>query len=210
MRSALAPLMGCFYGLPQPELTVVNLRAGFNGQLPHTRQQAARRLGTSPRQVRLTEQRALQRLNGLARTQGCGGVTEFVGAVTVVNGLIGPAEIAINRTLVAFGNPGYQGFTQSGFSRLGQAPEFSSPGPLPASFGSGSSNGSTWASQLLAIMLLVALLGFRRFVPMVVARLRGRPVPEQGRPNLERVHGNEKLQPALHEERTAEREKIAA
>ena len=47
--SALAPLIGCFYGLSQPELTVINLRAGFNGQVPHTRQQVERRLGTSPR-----------------------------------------------------------------------------------------------------------------------------------------------------------------
>ena len=191
---------------------MINLRAGFNGQLPHTRQQAARRLGTSPQQIRLAEQRALQRLNGLARTQGCAGVTEFVGAVTVVNGLIGPAEIAINRTLVAFGNPAYQGMAQSSFTRLGQGPVFSSPGPLPASFGSGASKGSTWASQLLAIMLLVALIGFRRTAPLVVARLRRRPL-HLAEDNVELVEpGDEKLRhvPAGDRPSERQREKIAA
>jgi hypothetical protein len=213
IRSALAPLIGCFYGLSQPELTVIDLRAGFNGQLPHTRQQAARRLGTSPRQIRLTEQRALQRLNGLARTRGCGGTTEFVGGVTVVGGFIGPAELAINRSLVAFGNPAYQGFEQSSFGRLGQVPAFGSPGPLPASFGSGTSGGSTWAIQLLTIMLLVALVGFRRMAPLVIARLRRRP----SAPSHENVEGLEpadgrELRPVPAVDRPAERrrEKIAA
>ena len=189
---------------------MINLRAGFNGQLPHTRRQAARRLGTSPGQIRTTEQRALQRLNGLAQTRGCGGVTEFVGTVTVAGGLIGPAELAINRTLVAFGNPAYQGFTQSNFTRLGQSPTFSSPGPLPASFGSGSTKGSTWAIQLLTIMMIVALVGFRRFVPMVVARLLGRPAPEPPSAGIEPLVYDREREQASDDELPAEREKIAA
>jgi hypothetical protein len=215
LRSALAPLIGCLGGLSKPELTVIDLRAGFNGQVPLTRQQTARRLGTSPRQIRLVEQRALSRLNGLAQTRGCGAATRLVG-VTVVNGFIGPAEIAISPALVAFGNPGYQGFEQSSFGRLGQSPAFGSPGPLPASFGPESSNGSTWAFQLLAIMLLVALIGFRRTVTLVMWRLRRRPLPEVnenvGYLGRDGSEGSQPL-PSLDrpDERPAERrEKIAA
>jgi hypothetical protein len=215
LRSALAPLIGCLGGLTQPELTVINLRAGFNGQVPHTRQQTANRLGTSPRQIRLVEQRALTRLNGLSQTRGCGGST-LVGGVTVVNGFIGPAEIAISPALVAFGNPGYQGFEQSSFGRLGRVPAFGGPGPLPARFGPGSSSGSTWAFQLLAIMLLVALVGFRRTAPLVVARLRRLPLRESHE-NVEYIErsgvDSSKPSPAEHgaDELPAERrEKIAA
>jgi hypothetical protein len=212
MRAALAPLIGCFYGLSQPELTVINLRAGLNGQVPHTRQQAARRLGTSPGQIRLVEQRALQRLNGLALTRGCGATTELVGAVTVVNGFIGPAEIAISPALVAFGNPGYQGMGQSGFASLGQVPPLGSPGPLPAAFGSGASSGSTWAIQLLVIMSLVALVGFRRTLPHLVARLRRQPMPEaREKPEyLEHVEAEELPEVPVDRPAEREREKIAA
>ena len=216
LRSALAPLIGCLYGLSQPELTVINLRAGFNGQVPLTRQQTANRLGTSPRQVSLVERRALSRLNGLAQTRGCGGTTEIVGGITVVNSFIGPAEIAISPALVAFGNPGYQGFEQSSFGRLGQVPAFGSPAPLPARFGPGSSNTSTWAFQLLAIMLLVALVGFRRTVPLVIARIRRQPLPESNEnvEYLDRVEAQGSQPPPAVDrpvERPAERrEKIAA
>jgi hypothetical protein len=212
----LAPLIGCLYGLSQPELTVINLRAGLNGQLPHTRQQTANRLGTSPRQVRLVEQRALTRLNGLSQTRGCGGTGGIVGGVTVVNNFIGPAEIAISPALVAFGNPGYQGFEQSSFGRLGRVPAFGGPGPLPARFGPNTSSGSTWAFQLLAIMLLVALVGFRRTAPVVIARLRRLPLSEEHE-NVEYIERAEKQgskpPPAVDrpDERPAERrEKIAA
>jgi hypothetical protein len=215
LRSALAPLIGCLSGLTQPELTVINLRAGLNGQVPHTRQQTANRLGTSPRQVRLVEQRAFTRLNGLAQTQGCGGTSELVGGVTVVNGFIGPAEIAISPALVAFGNPGYQGFAQSSFGRLGRVPAFGAPGPLPARFGPESSSGSTWAFQLLAIMLLVALVGFRRTVPLVIARLRRLPLREapENVEYIERADAQGSTPPPAvdHDEQPAERrEKIAA
>jgi hypothetical protein len=216
LRSALAPLIGCLYGLSQPELTVITLRAGFNGRAPLTRQQTANRLGTSPRQVSLIERRALSRLNGLSQTRGCGGTTEIVGGITVVNSFIGPAEIAISPALVAFGNPGYQGFEQSSFGRLGQVPAFGSPAPLPARFGPGSSNTSTWAFQLLAIMLLVALVGFRRTAPLVIARLRRQPLPESNE-NLEyldRVEAQGSQRPPAVDrpvEHPAERrEKIAA
>jgi hypothetical protein len=216
LRSALAPLVGCFYGLTQPELTVINLRAGFNGQVPHTRQQTANRLGTSPRQIRLVEQRSLTRLNGLAQRGGCGGSNGIVRGVTVVNGFIGPAEIAISPALVAFGNPGFQGFEQSTFGRLGRVPAYGSPGPLPARFGPNTSNGSTWAFQLLAIMLLVALVGFRRTVPLAIARLRRLPLREshENVEYLERAHAQGSEPPPAVErpaESTAERrEKIAA
>jgi hypothetical protein len=216
LRSALAPLIGCFYGLSEPELTVINLRAGLNGQVPHTRQQTANRLGTSPRQVRLVEQHALSRLNGLAQTRGCGGTSEFVGGVTVVNGFIGPAEIAISPALVAFGNPGYQGLEQSSFGRLGRVPAFGAPGPLPARFGPETSSGSTWAFQLLAIMLLVALVGFRRTAPLVIARLRRLPLREtpENMEYIERADVQRSTPPPAvdhPDERPAERrEKIAA
>ena len=173
IRSALAPLAGCFYGLSQPELTVINLRAGFNGQAPHTRQQAARRLGTSPGQIRLVERQALQRLNGLALTRGCGATTELVGAVTVVNGFIGPAEIAISPALIAFGNPGYQGMGQSSFASLGQVPPLRSPGPLPAAFGSGASNGSTWGLPATRDHVARGTGRFPPHAPALVARLAG-------------------------------------
>jgi hypothetical protein len=158
----------------------------------------------------------MSRLNGLAQTRGCGGTTELVGGVTVVNGFIGPAEIAISPALVAFGNPGYQGFEQSAFGRLGQVPAYGSPGPLPARFGPGTSGGSTWAFQLLAIMLLVALVGFRRTAPLVIARLRRLPLGEthENVEYLERAEARgSKPPPAV--DRPAEspaerREKIAA
>jgi hypothetical protein len=216
LRSALAPLIGCLSGLTQPELTVINLRAGFNGQMPHTRQQTANRLGTSPRQIRLVEQRALTRLNGLERTRGCGGTSELVGGVTVVNGFIGPAEIALSPALIALGNPGYQGFAQSSFARLGRVPAFGAPGPLPARFGPNTSNGSTWAFQLLAIMLLVALVGFRRTAPLVIARLRRLPLREtpENVESIERADAQGSTPPPAvdhPDERPAERrEKIAA
>jgi hypothetical protein len=214
LRSVLAPLMGCLSGLSEPELTVINLRAGFNGQVPHTRQQTANRLGTSPRQVRLVEQRALTRLNGLSQTRGCGS-SELFGGVTVVNGLIGPAEIAISPALVAFGNPGYQGFEQSSFGRLGRVPAFGGPGPLPARFGPNTSSGSTWAFQLLAIMLLVALVGFRRTIPLAIARLRRLPLQEtpENVEYIERADAQGSPPPAVDrpDEHPAERrEKIAA
>lgn len=215
LRSALAPLIGCLGGLSQPELTVINLRAGLNGQVPHTRQQTANRLGTSPRQVRLVEQRALTRLNGLSQTRGCGG-SALAGGVTVVNSFIGPAEIAISPALVAFGNPGYQGFEQSSFGRLGPVPAFGGLDPLPARFGPNTSSGSTWAFQLLAIMLLVALVGFRRTAPLVIARLRRRPLQatSENVKSIEHADAQESATPPLvdrPDELPAERRhKIAA
>jgi hypothetical protein len=200
--------MGCFGGLSEPEQTVLNMRAGFAGQLPQTRRQVARRIGTSPRQIRLTEQRAVQRLNGLAQTEGCAGTTEFVGSVTVVNGIIGPAEIAIDRRLVAFGNPGYQGYEQSSFGSLGQAPAFKSPGPLPASFGSGTGSTSGWAIQLLAVMLLAGLIGFRRVVPHAAARLR-RPIPAR-EASVEALDHSHEAPPARAPAVERRREQIAA
>jgi hypothetical protein len=175
IRSALAPLVGCFYGLSGIEQVVLNLRAGFAGQVPHTRQQVARRLGTTPRQIRRTERQALRRLNGLAQTRGCGAGTT---AVTVVNGVIGPSELAVSPSLVAFGNPAYQGAEQTRFARLGNGPEFGSTG-APARFGKGATNGSTWAIQLLVIMLAVALVGFRKLFPQAAAKVRrrGHPLP---------------------------------
>ena len=67
-----------------PSATSSTCGPGFDGQLPHTRRQAAQRLNTSPGQIRRPSVERYRRLNGLAQTQGCGGVTEFVGAVTVV------------------------------------------------------------------------------------------------------------------------------
>ena len=127
---AAAPLAGCFYGLSQPELTVINPRRLQRAGTAHTAASTAP--GHLARGIRLVERQALQRLNGLALTRGCGATTELVGAVTVVNGFIGPAEIAISPALIAFGNPGYQGMGQSSFASLGQVPPLRSPGPLPA------------------------------------------------------------------------------
>jgi hypothetical protein len=180
--------------------------------MPHTRRQAARRLGTSPRQIRLVERNALQRLNGLAQTNGCGGTTELVGGVTVVDGFIGPAEVVISPALAAFGNPGFQGIKQSSFGTLGDVPPYDGPAPLPARFGPGSS-GSTWASQLLAIMFVVALLGFRRMFPLIVARLRRRPLPvaDTNVEYLERVEPEElEGEPLIERPAERRREKIAA
>jgi hypothetical protein len=175
IRSALAPLVGCLYGLSQIEQVVLDLRAGFAGQLPHTRQQVARRLGTTPRQIGRTERQALRKLNGLAQTRGCGSGTT---AVTVVDSVIGPSELAVSPSLVAFGNPAYQGDEQTSFARLGNAPGFGSTG-APARFGNGTTSGSTWAIQLLVIMLAVALVGFRRLFPLAApkVRRRGQPLP---------------------------------
>jgi hypothetical protein len=175
------------------------------GQLPHTRRQVARRLGTSPRQIRLVEQQALQKLNGLAQSRGCG---PAFGAVTVVNNIIGPAELAISPSLVAFGNPAYQGYAQTSFSRLGTGLEVGSAGSLPAAFGNGSTNGSTWAIQLLAIMMLVALVGFRRVIPLAVARIRHGTLPRPRPASVEYLqHPIDELEQAPCEERQAERER---
>lgn len=178
IRAALAPLVGCFSGLSRIEQVVLNMRAGYAGQLPHSRQQVARRLGTTPGQIRHTERQALRRLNGLAQTRGCGAGTT---AVTVVNGVIGQSELAVSPSLVAFGNPSYQGAEQASFSRLGTAPEYGSG--APARFGNGAPGDSTWAIQLLVIMLAVALVGFRKLFPPARARVRRRaqPLPRAAR-----------------------------
>jgi hypothetical protein len=168
IRAALAPLVGCFYGLSRIEQAVLNMRAGYAGQLPQTRRQVASRLGTTPGQIRRTERQALRRLNGFAQTRGCGGTT----TVTVVNGVIGPAELAVSPSLISFGNPSYQGAEQAQFTRLGTSPVFG-PAGAPARFGNGATSGSTWAMQLMVIMLAVALVGFRKLF-----RRRGHPLPD--------------------------------
>jgi hypothetical protein len=165
--------VGCFSGLSRIEQVVLNMRAGYAGQLPHTRQQVARRLGATPGQIGHTERQALRRLNGLAQTRGCGAGTT---AVTVANGVIGPSELAVSPSLVAFGNPSYQGAEQASFTRLGTSPEFGWTG-APARFGSGTPSDSTWAFQLLVIMLAVALVGFRKLFPPARARVRRRSHP---------------------------------
>ena len=171
LRSTLAPLHGCFYGLTGIERSVLNLRAGFGGKTPHTRQQVANRLNTSTGKVRQTEQRAMQRLRGLAQSDGCSAAAGSSG-VTIVNNVIGPAEIAASPALIAFGNPAYQGARVSAFSRRGPIVDVGSPAPLPASFGESATSGSTWAAQLLAVMLLVALGGFVRVFPLTAAQRR--------------------------------------
>jgi hypothetical protein len=189
------------------ERAVLTLRAGLGGQLPHSRTQVAGLLNTTAGQIRQVERGALQRLSGLAQTQGCG---EGVAAVTVVGGVIGPAELALSPALVAFGNPAYQGAKQTQFGRLGTAPDIGSAGSLPAGFGNGSTNGSTWAIQLLLIMMIVALVGFRRFVPMVVARLLGRPSPARETAPVEPLVYDQEREPESQDELPVEREKIAA
>jgi hypothetical protein len=201
IRSALAPLVGCFYGLSQIEQVVLNMRAGYAGQLPHTRQQVARRLGTTPRRIRSTERQALRRLNGLAQTRGCAGTTP----VTVVDNVIGPSELAVSPSLVAFGNPAYQGAEQASFARLGNAPEFASTG-APARFGNGATNGSTWAIQLLVIMLAVALVGFRKLFATRIRR-RGQPLPHAASVEYLGRDGQETPAPATTVGPPAEREK---
>jgi hypothetical protein len=180
---ALAPLSGCFYGLSRSERAVLNLRAGLNGQLPHSRRQTATRLGSSPRQVLRTEQRAFQKLNGLAQTDGCAG-TAGIG-VTVVDNVIGPAELAVNPALVAFGHPAYQALHQSQFTRLGPILDLPPVAPLRADFGTPSTRSSAWASQLLAIMLLVGLGALLKLVSTAAARRRSLARPPAGPARLE-------------------------
>jgi hypothetical protein len=187
LRSTLAPLRGCFYGLTSPERSVLILRAGLVGQPPHSRLQVANRLNTSTRQVAHTEQRAVQRLRSLAQTDGCGSAAGL--GVTVVNNVIGPAEVAASPGLVAFGNPAYQGAAQSAFSRRGPVVDFNSPAPLPANFGASVTSGSTWAAQLLAVMLLVALAGFLQFFPLSASRRRRHGRLRVLPPGLEHLQG---------------------
>jgi hypothetical protein len=178
LREALAGLQGCFYGLSRVERRVIVLRTGLSGGRSHSRPDVARRLGTSRGQIRRVERRAVRKLYELVRTDGCaaGGAGQGAG-VMFGGGLIGPSQLAELPGLIAFGNPAYQGFSQAAvgetdFSRLGASVDFPSSSNGVRRFADRSDNGILWAFQLLAVMLLVAIGGFTRAAPLVMARAR--------------------------------------
>ena len=167
LRQAVNALQGCIYGLSGAERQVLILRGGLV-EAPLSRRQAARRLGISPRRVARLEQRGLIHLQSFARSRGC--ADGFVGgpAVTGANMLTTPVGLVSAAALMRFGEAAFQQ------AAAGKNP-FAVQGPsVPVGSGSSprgrvdeSGEAATWAIQLLAIMLAVALVGF-------VSRIRDR------------------------------------
>jgi hypothetical protein len=174
LREAIAQLQGCFYGLSEIERQVITLRVGLQGQPPHSRRQVAGDLGRSRTYIKRTERRALRKLFRLERVDGCASGGSAGAGVVGLDGVIAPADLAAAPGLVAFANPAVQAARQSRFTSRGAPIDFPSPQPGLGRFRDGNDVNTAWLLQLLGIMLLIALGGFTRAAPALLAALRER------------------------------------
>jgi Sigma-70, region 4 len=98
-RRTVRRLSGCIDALPGLERRVLVLRAGLEGQRPHTRGSTAKRLGISRRRTAAAERGGLRRLRRAERSSGCaapagpGPATpnRALAAAPILAGLLGPA-----------------------------------------------------------------------------------------------------------------------
>jgi len=98
-RRNVRRLSGCIDALPGLERRVLVLRAGLEGQHPHSRRSTARRLGISLRRTAAAERGGLRRLRRAGRSSGCaapagrGSATpsRALAGVPILAGLLGSA-----------------------------------------------------------------------------------------------------------------------
>ncbi len=154
LRLVLQQLEGCLSALPAADRRVISLRAGLAGA-PLSRAQVGQRVGMSPKGVRRTERRALNRLQFAAANTGC--------AASVV-GPFDPAGIGnlSPQVVLAGAVPVNSASATNNFAQargiIGQ-----SASPLFA-LGSGGQGGPAWAIILFTVLLSVSVAALTREV----------------------------------------------
>src|SRR5207244_1968564 len=71
LRSALAPLLGCFYAISPFQQELLVMGAGLDGRTPISRTRLASAFGVTPREVARTERMALRQMRAAALEDGC-------------------------------------------------------------------------------------------------------------------------------------------
>lgn len=155
LRSVLEQLEGCLPALPAADRRLISMRAGLDGA-PLSRSQAGRRLGLSPRAVRRTERRALNRLQFAAANTGC--AASVVGPFDPAGiGNVSPQLVIAGAVPVGSG-AGFTGDFAQARGIVGQ-----SASPLFALAGGGG-GGPAWAIVLFTVLLSVSVAALTREV----------------------------------------------
>jgi hypothetical protein len=155
--AAVASLAGCFYALTPLEQQILTVRTGLDGRQALTRSQVAGLLGTTPTAVGRTEQNALGRLRGAARSDGCmsvGPVTPSNELTAFIGGPFGPVEVVTPAPV-----PGSRATPGAGQPETRLTGTSFAPGL--ASLDGGGEAGPLWATLMLALLAsgAVAALG---------------------------------------------------
>lgn len=154
LRSVLEQLEGCLLALPAADRRVLSLRAGLDGA-PLSRTQVGQRVGLSPRGVRSTERRALNRLQFAATNTGC--AASVVGPFDPAGiGNLAPQLVLAGAVPVNAGSAAGDFAQTRGIVGRAASPLFQ--------LGGGGQGGPAWAIVLFTVLLSVSLAALTREV----------------------------------------------
>jgi hypothetical protein len=161
LRNALAPLIGCFYAITPFEQEVLVMRAGLDGSAPISRINLASALGMTTGDVARSERRAIKRMRGAAREDGCMAAATSSGlfplATAFIGGPFGPIGFVDPATGAVARPPAAAAVTESGGAPSESLQSRSFADRLAGLRGDSDQAGPVWLILLTTIALCLAL-----------------------------------------------------
>jgi hypothetical protein len=149
LRSALGPLLGCFYSLSPFQQEVLTLRTGLDGGAPITRAQLATAFGVSQTSMQSAERSAIHRLRLASGRDGCAAASGALSASAFISGPFGPIGFVnpvlgtSTRAAVAVAWPGVPDQSSASRSITDQLQDL----------GGGTGGGPHWLLMFITLML---------------------------------------------------------